>query len=126
MTLLATRGLDRRFGGVHAVRGVSFTARDGEITGIIGPNGAGKTTILRLVYTVLAPDAGSTLIDGIDSRLDRRSVSHWLAGRRPRSPLPELVAEAFARRFGRQISAAETGFGNSSPRRFRSITGGIT
>ena len=39
------------------MRGVSFTARDGEITGIIGPNGAGKTTIFRLIYTVLQPDS---------------------------------------------------------------------
>ena len=46
---------------------------------------------------------------GLASRLDRRSVSHWLAGRRPRAPLPELIAEAFARRLGRPLSAAETG-----------------
>jgi hypothetical protein len=46
---------------------------------------------------------------GLATRLDRRSVSHWLAGRRPRSPLPELIAEAFARRLGRPLSAAETG-----------------
>ena len=46
---------------------------------------------------------------GLATRLDRRSVSPWLAGRRPRSPLPELIAEAFARRLGRPLSAAETG-----------------
>ena len=46
---------------------------------------------------------------GLATRLDRRSVSHWLAGRRPRAPLPELIAEAFARRLGRPLSAAETG-----------------
>ena len=46
---------------------------------------------------------------GLATRLDRRSVSHWLAGRRPRSPLPELIAEAFARRLGRPLAAAETG-----------------
>ena len=46
---------------------------------------------------------------GLATRLDRRSVSHWLAGRRPRSPLPELIAEAFARRLGRPLSAVETG-----------------
>ena len=47
---------------------------------------------------------------GLATRLDRRSVSHWLAGRCPRAPLPEMVAEAFARGLGRQISAVETGF----------------
>jgi tetratricopeptide (TPR) repeat protein len=46
---------------------------------------------------------------GLATRLDRRSVSHWLAGRRPRSPLPELIAEAFARRLGRPLSAVQTG-----------------
>ena len=48
---------------------------------------------------------------GLVSRLDRRSVSHWLAGRRPRPPLPELIAEALARRLGRPVTAAETGLG---------------
>ena len=43
-------------GAVHAVRGVSFGARDGEITGLLGPNGAGKTTTLRMLYTLMAPD----------------------------------------------------------------------
>ncbi|HXQ67175.1 MAG TPA: ATP-binding cassette domain-containing protein, partial [Alphaproteobacteria bacterium] len=44
--MIEARDLYKSFGGVHAVQGVSFIARDGEITGIIGPNGAGKTTIL--------------------------------------------------------------------------------
>jgi hypothetical protein len=48
-------------------------------------------------------------------------VSHWLAGRRPRSPLPELIAEAFARRLGRPLSAAETGL---AARRERARRGG--
>ncbi|MCA9639850.1 MAG: ATP-binding cassette domain-containing protein, partial [Myxococcales bacterium] len=39
--------LDKRFGAIHAVAGVSFRAADGEITGLLGPNGAGKTTTLR-------------------------------------------------------------------------------
>ena len=45
-------------GLVKAVQGVSFTARDGEITGLLGPNGAGKTTTLRMLYTLMAPESG--------------------------------------------------------------------
>jgi sodium transport system ATP-binding protein len=46
------------------VRDVSFSARDGQITGLLGPNGAGKSTTLRMLYTVLTPDAGDAFIDG--------------------------------------------------------------
>jgi len=52
--------------GVIALDGLSFTANDGEITGILGPNGAGKTTCLRTLYGLLKADAGNALIDGID------------------------------------------------------------
>jgi sodium transport system ATP-binding protein len=51
---------------VVAVDDVSFTAQDGQITGLLGPNGAGKTTTLRMLYTLLEPDAGRMRIDGID------------------------------------------------------------
>jgi sodium transport system ATP-binding protein len=54
-------------GTVQAVQGVSFTARDGEITGLLGPNGAGKTTTLRMLYTLMAPDAGSVRVDRYDA-----------------------------------------------------------
>jgi len=56
-----------RTGVVRAVDGVSFTARDGEITGLLGPNGAGKTTTLRVLYTLMQPDSGRVLVDGIDA-----------------------------------------------------------
>jgi sodium transport system ATP-binding protein len=52
---------------VRAVDGVSFVARDGEITGLLGPNGAGKTTTLRMLYTLMQPDSGRVLVDGIDA-----------------------------------------------------------
>ena len=54
-------------GVVKAVDGVHFEARDGEITGLLGPNGAGKTTTLRMLYTLMKPDAGQVLVDGIDA-----------------------------------------------------------
>jgi branched-chain amino acid transport system ATP-binding protein len=64
-----------KFGGVHAVAGVSCSIGRGEMVGLIGPNGAGKTTLLRIVAGVLTPDAGRIRIAGADvTRLatDRR------------------------------------------------------
>jgi ABC-type branched-subunit amino acid transport system ATPase component len=56
--LLIVDGLVKRYGGVHAVDGASFTAAAGGITGLIGPNGAGKSTVLGLVSGFVRPDAG--------------------------------------------------------------------
>ncbi len=64
--MIRVDGIHKSFGAVHAVRGVSFDAPDGKITGLLGPNGAGKSTTLRVLYTVLKPDEGSASIDGAD------------------------------------------------------------
>lgn len=64
--MIRVDGLHKSFGDVKAVRGVSFQADDGRITGLLGPNGAGKSTTLRVLYTVLKPDRGSASIDGAD------------------------------------------------------------
>jgi len=64
--MIGVDGIYKSFGAVRAVRGVSFVAPDGKITGLLGPNGAGKSTTLRVLYTVLKPDRGSAVIDGID------------------------------------------------------------
>ncbi len=58
--------LQKRFGRVTAVSGVSFTASSGCVTGILGPNGAGKTTTLRMLAGLIRPDGGSAAVDGID------------------------------------------------------------
>ena len=57
--------LTKRFGSVVAVSGVTLCARDGRITGLLGPNGAGKSTTLRILYTLLRPDAGEARVDGV-------------------------------------------------------------
>ena len=62
--MLEARDLHKSFGNIAAVRGVSFAARDGQITGLLGPNGAGKSTTLRMLYTVLQPTHGDAFIDG--------------------------------------------------------------
>ena len=64
--MIRVDGLHKSFGEVKAVRGVSFAAEDGRVTGLLGPNGAGKSTTLRILYTVLKPDSGTAAIDGID------------------------------------------------------------
>lgn len=55
--------LAKQFGDVHAVRDLSFQARDGAITGLLGSNGAGKTTTLRMICGVLTPQTGCVQID---------------------------------------------------------------
>jgi ABC-2 type transport system ATP-binding protein len=63
---VAVGGLTRRFGALAAVNGVDFTVAPGEIFGLVGPDGAGKTTIMRMLAGVLAPNAGTIVLDGID------------------------------------------------------------
>jgi sodium transport system ATP-binding protein len=72
--MIEVENLRKAFGEVKAVDGVSFTARDGEITGLLGPNGAGKTTTLRMLYTLMRPDAGDVRVDGIRAADDRLAV----------------------------------------------------
>lgn len=64
--MITVSDIHKSFGKVHAVRGISFTAPNGKITGLLGPNGAGKSTTLRVLYTVLKPDQGHASIDGAD------------------------------------------------------------
>jgi len=76
--VIVVRNLCKSFGDIKAVNGVSFVARDGEITGLLGPNGAGKTTTLRMLYSLLPPDAGEILIDGLDPNQDAMEIKRTL------------------------------------------------
>ncbi len=80
--MIVVKDIHKSFGKVRALRGVSFDAPDGRITGLLGPNGAGKSTTLRVLYTVLKPDQGEATIDGIDV------VRDGLAARRKIGALP--------------------------------------
>ena len=70
------RGKDKT--PVVAVDDVGFTAHDGQITGLLGPNGAGKTTTMRMLYTLMQPEAGRVLVDGIDVGRDAEAVRRSL------------------------------------------------
>jgi ABC-2 type transport system ATP-binding protein len=65
-SLVEVANLHRRFGDVHAVQGLDFQLRRGEVLGFLGPNGAGKTTTMQMICGVLAPSEGTVRIGGID------------------------------------------------------------
>lgn len=79
--LLEVRDIEKSFGGVQAVRGVSFDVHEGEILGVIGPNGSGKSTLFNCILGQLMPGAGQVKVDGQDvtglrpSTLSRLGVS---------------------------------------------------
>ncbi len=64
MSLLSVKNLDKRFGGLHAVKDVSLDVKNGDILGILGPNGAGKTTLYNLLTGFIKPDNGEVLLEG--------------------------------------------------------------
>lgn len=65
--MLEVKNLVKSFGEFQALKDLSFSAEDGQITGLLGPNGAGKTTALRVLYGLLKADQGVGIINGIDS-----------------------------------------------------------
>ncbi len=62
---LTLRGIRKRFGSVHALRGADFTLMPGELHALLGENGAGKTTLMHVAYGLVRPDAGQIAIDGV-------------------------------------------------------------
>lgn len=104
---VVVRGLAKTFhdegrGAVHAVRGIDFDCRPGEVFGLLGANGAGKTTTLRMLSTVLAPTSGTAHVRGYDVARDpeavRRGLGFYSAGTAlyPRLTARETI-EFFAR-----------------------------
>src|SRR4051812_42992805 len=63
---IEVEGLKKAYGEVRALCGVDFAARTGSVLGLLGPNGAGKTTAVRILATLLEPDAGSARVTGLD------------------------------------------------------------
>jgi len=64
MALLEIKGLNKRFGGIHAVSDCTFSVDEGAIVSLIGPNGAGKTTVFNMVSGLYPPDSGAIFFDG--------------------------------------------------------------
>ncbi len=95
--------LQKSFGKVRALKGISFQVPDGQITGLLGPNGAGKTTCLRILYTILRPDSGSARVDDHDTVADPEGVKRAI-GALPadsRGLYPRLTSRENIRYYGR-------------------------
>ena len=71
---IETRGLAKRFGDTRALDGVELRIRQGSVFGLLGPNGAGKTTTIRILATLLRPDAGTAIVLGHDVVREARKV----------------------------------------------------
>ena len=72
--VIEAEGLVKHFGGTKALQGVDLSVRRGTVLGVLGPNGAGKTTSVRILSTLLTPDAGSARINGFDVVRDAERV----------------------------------------------------
>ncbi len=74
MPAVVSEGLVKKFGKTEALRGVDLQVERGTVVGMLGPNGAGKTTMVRILTTLLPPDGGRALIDGIDVAREPQKV----------------------------------------------------
>lgn len=94
--MVNVQDVHKSFGSVHAVKGVSFELRPGQIAGLLGPNGAGKTTTIRMIAGFLYPDSGRVMVGGHDTQ-DSPAGARRRLGYLPEStPLyPEMKVHEF-------------------------------
>lgn len=107
--MIDVRNLAKTYGSVAAVTDVSFTATNGMVTGLLGPNGAGKTTTLRMISSLVTPDRGQIMLDGVDVRATPNAARNRL-GVLPddRGLYPRLTAREHIEYFGALYGAERT------------------
>src|SRR5579863_1262583 len=99
--VLKVERLEKSFGDLRAVDGVTFHVSPGEIVGLLGPNGAGKTTTINMILGVLEPTSGRIEIGGVDLRADRSAALASTNFAAVYAPLPgNLTVEQNLRVFG--------------------------
>ena len=79
---IVVEGLEKSYGSIRALCRVDFAARTGSVLGLLGPNGAGKTTAVRILATLLEPDAGRASVVGLDAVRDAAELRSKIGHRR--------------------------------------------
>jgi branched-chain amino acid transport system ATP-binding protein len=118
--LLEVSGLSKAFGGLRAVRDLSFTIAEGEILGLVGPNGSGKTTVFNLIAGSLRPDAGEVSLSGRrittypPSRRSALGIARTFQLVKALAGLTALDNVLVAALYGRTVTAADAGSGSTA------------
>lgn len=96
--MIAVDNVHKWYGRLHALRGVSFELRPGQVAGLLGPNGAGKSTTIRILAGIMPPDTGHASIDGHDTLADSGPARASLGYLPESAPLyPEMTVMGYLR-----------------------------
>jgi ABC-2 type transport system ATP-binding protein len=137
--ILEAYGLTKRFKTTEALTGLDLVAERGQVTAILGPNGAGKTTFIRMVATLLLPDAGSLTVAGIDAIREPEKVRRAIGLAGQSAAVESAMSgrenlELIARLFGHDSRQAKAsagvvldllGLGEAADRLTRTYSGGM-
>lgn len=89
LPIIEVVNLKKRYGNIHALKGISFSIGKGEIVGFLGPNGAGKSTTLRILSGLIAADSGEAKVCGVDLAEEEGQVRNHIGYLAENNPLPE-------------------------------------
>jgi len=108
--IVSVRELQKHYGDIHAVRGISFEVLQGEIFGLLGPNGAGKTTTVEILEGLRKADGGVAIVDGIDVSKEPAKAKERVGVQLQQSAFPENftakeTVELFALCYGVTVDA---------------------
>ena len=137
--IVEAHGLTKRFKTTEALAGLDLVAERGQVTAILGPNGAGKTTFIRMVATLLLPDAGSLTVAGIDAIKEPERVRRAIGLAGQSAAVESAMTgrenlELIGRLFGHDTRQAKAsagvvldllGLGDASDRLARTYSGGM-